>query len=503
MEESRGLRIAKNTVFLYGRMLLSMVVTLYTSRVVLNVLGASDYGIYNVVTGFVVSFGFLSSAMHASVQRFLTVEMKENNQKKLNQIFSMGVSIHLILALVMIVIAEPVGLYFIKNKLVIPPDRIEAAVWVFHLSIIVLFFGIMNVPYKALIIARENMGAFAAISLIEVFSKLIIAIILVYSIIDRLILYGLLLMIVAVIIQLFYMWYCITRFTEGKFKKFWDRKLFHDMSSFAGWNLIGVFAGIVYNQGVNIVLNIFGGPIINAARAIAFQVSGAANQLVTNFQLAANPPIMKAYATKDQSVFGLLLSSSKLSYVLLLFIAIPFILECPYILQLWLKEVPDNSIIFTRLAIVDILVCSLAGPLHTLIQATGSIKKYQIVVSGVILMNLPLSYVMLKMGANFSSTFYISIILSFIALIIRYVILRSYINYSAKELLLRFVKPIVILTILSAIVPVLIYNCSEQSYIRLFIICISSWGSIVIVSWMCVLDINEKSLFLRIIKREK
>ena len=503
MEESRGLRIAKNTVFLYGRMLLSMLVTLYTSRVVLNVLGASDYGIYNVVTGFVVSFGFLSSAMHASVQRFLTVEMRENNHEKLNKIFSMGVSIHLILAFAMIVIAEPVGLYFIKNKLVIPPDRVEAALWIFHLSIVVLFFGIMNVPYKALIIAREKMGAFAAISLIEVFSKLIIAIVLVYSIIDKLILYGLLLMIVAVAIQLFYMWYCIVRFKEGKFRKFWDRNLFQEMSSFAGWNLIGVFAGFVYNQGVNIVLNIFGGPIVNAARAIAFQVSGAANQLVTNFQLAANPPIMKAYAAKDQSVFRLLLSSSKLSYVLVLFIAIPFILECPYILKLWLKEVPEYSIVFTRLAMIDILVCSLAGPLHTLIQATGSIRKYQMIVSGVILMNLPLSYIMLKMGAAFYSTFYVSIALSSVALVIRYILLRTYVNYSVKDLLLDFVIPIIILTIVSAIMPIIINNYSEQSYIRLVIVCISSWVAIAIVAWMCVLDRNEKSLLLRIIKNRK
>ena len=229
MEESRGSRIAKNTMFLYGRMLLSMIVTLYTSRVVLNTLGASDFGIYNVVTGFVVSFGFLNSAMHTSVQRFLTVEMKENNHERLNQIFSMGVTIHLILALAMVIIAEPIGLYFVQTKLVIPLERMEAALWIFHLSVIVLFFGIMNVPYKALIIARENMGAFAAISLIEVFAKLAIAIALVYSILDKLILYGVLLMIVAVTIQLFYMWYCISHYEEGKYKRFWNKKLFGEM----------------------------------------------------------------------------------------------------------------------------------------------------------------------------------------------------------------------------------------------------------------------------------
>ena len=475
MEESRGSRIAKNTMFLYGRMLLSMIVTLYTSREVLNTLGASDFGIYNVVTGFVVSFGFLNSAMHTSVQRFLTVEMKENNHERLNQIFSMGVTIHLILALAMVIIAEPIGLYFVQTKLVIPLERMEAALWIFHLSVIVLFFGIMNVPYKALIIARENMGAFAAISLIEVFAKLAIAIALVYSILDKLILYGVLLMIVAVTIQLFYMWYCISHYEEGKYKRFWNKKLFGEMSCFAGWNLIGVFAGIVYNQGVNIVL--------------------------TNFQLATNPPIMKAYATGDKSVFRLLSSSSKLSYILLLFIVIPFLLECSYVLKLWLKEVPEYSIMFVRLAMIDILVCSLAGPLHTLMQATGSIRKYQIIVSGVLLMNLPLSYLMLKIGMSFDSTFYVSISLSSIALVIRYCLLRSYVEYSVKELVLDFTIPIVILTIVSNIVPLVIYNYMEQGLFRLLIVCVTSWTSIALVSWICVLDKNEKSLLLRIIKR--
>lgn len=503
MEESRGSRIAKNTVFLYVRMLLSMIVTLYTSRVVLNALGVSDFGIYNVVTGFVVSFGFLNSAMHASVQRFLTVEMKENNHERLNQIFSMGVTIHFILALVIVIIAEPVGLYFVQDKLVIPPDRIKAALWIFHLSVVVLFFGIMNVPYKALIIARENMGAFAAISLLEVFAKLAIAIILIYSTFDKLILYGISLMIVAIAIQLFYMWYCISHYEEGRYKRFWNKCLFQDMSSFAGWNLIGVFAGIVYNQGVNIVLNIFGGPIVNAARAIAFQVSGAANQLVTNFQLAVNPPIMKAYATKDESVFRLLSSSSKLSYILLLCIVIPFLLECPYVLMLWLKDVPEYSIMFTRLAMIDILVCSLAGPLHILMQATGSIKKYQIIVSGVLLLNLPFSYLMLKMGMSFDSTFYVSIVLSSVALIIRYVLLRTYVEYSVRELILGFVIPIVILTIASSIIPIILYTHMKQDLLRLLIVCVASWISIALVSWICVLNKNEKSLLLQIIKRGK
>lgn len=502
MIESRGSRIAKNTVFLYGRMMLSMIVTLYTSRIILNILGASDFGIYNVVTGFVVSFGFLNSAMHASVQRFLTVEMKENNIEKLNQIFSMGVIIHLILALIMVLIAESVGLYFVKNKLVIPLDRLNAAIWIFHFSVLVLFLGIMNVPYKALIIAREDMGAFAAISLIEVFSKLGVAIAIVHCVRDKLIIYGFLLMLIAIVIQLFYMYYCVHNYKEGRFKKFWNGKLFKEMSSFAGWNLIGVFAGIVYNQGVNIVLNIFGGPIVNAARAIAFQVSGAANQLVTNFQLAATPPIMKAYVNHDKSVFRLLSSSSKLSYILLLFIVIPFIIECPFVLKIWLKEIPEYSVMFTRLAMVDILICSIAGPIHTLIQATGTIKKYQMIISGVLLMNFPFSYVLLKIGMSYNWTFIVSIFLSIVALIIRYILLRSFIEYSMKELILKFILPILLLTVISSIAPIIVHRVKFEGWVRLLLITLISWISISAISWIGVLNVNEKSLLLRIIKRK-
>lgn len=502
MEETRGTRIAKNTLYLYGRMLLSMVITLYTSRVVLNALGASDYGIYNVVTGFVVTFGFLNSAMHASVQRFLTVEMKAKNIDRLNQIFSMGVAIHLILALVIILIAEPIGIYFVQEKLVIPTDRLNAATWIFHFSIITLFFGIMNVPYKALIIAREDMGAFSAISLIDVFAKLVIALILVYCTNDRLILYGISLMLVAVVIQLFYMFYCISHYEEGRYRPFWNKSLFSEMSGFAGWNLIGVFAGIIYNQGVNIVLNIFGGPVVNAARAIAFQVSGAANQLVSNFQLAANPPIMKAYTMKDKSVFRLLTSSCKLSYILLLCLVLPFIIECPFILQVWLKDAPAYSIVFTRLAMIDILVCSLAGPIHTLIQATGKIRKYQIIVSGILLMNLPFSYVLLKIGMDYECTFIVSILLSILALVVRYILLRSFILYSISELFFRFMLPIMGLTLMVTIVAIFIHSFIDNDLYRLVYVCLFSWMTIGGGAWFLVLDHNEKILFLRILKRK-
>ena len=410
-------RIAKNTIMLYARMIIFMVVSLYTSRVVLNSLGVEDFGVYNVVTGFVIAFGFLNSAMNASVQRFLTVEFKSDNVDRLNKIFNMSVMIHLILALLMVAIAEPIGVYFVSHKLVIPPDRMHAAMWIFHLSVLSLFFNIMNVPYRALIVTHEDMGAFALISLFEVFAKLAVAILIAFVLFDKLIFYGLLLAGVAVLVQIFYMIFCITKYkNEVSFHFFWERKLFNEMCSFAGWNLIGVFAGIAYNQGVNIVLNLFGGPVVNAARAIAFQVSGAANQLVTNFQMAVNPPIMKSYVANDGKAELLVYSSSKISALLLMFIAIPAIAETPYILQLWLKTVPDYTVVLTRLALVDAIVCSMAGPLHTLFQATGNIKRYQLIISSILLLNLPISYVFLKFGCEYEVTIIIAIVLSLLAI---------------------------------------------------------------------------------------
>lgn len=504
---SNNKRIAKNTIMLYARMIIFMVVSLYTSRVVLNSLGVEDFGVYNVVTGFVIAFGFLNSAMNASVQRFLTVEFKSDNVDRLNKIFNMSVMIHLILALLMVAIAEPIGVYFVSHKLVIPPDRMHAAMWIFHLSVLSLFFNIMNVPYRALIVTHEDMGAFALISLFEVFTKLAVAILIAFVLIDKLVFYGLLLAGVAVLVQIFYMIFCITKYKkEVSFHFFWERTLFNEMCSFAGWNLIGVFAGIAYNQGVNIVLNLFGGPVVNAARAIAFQVSGAANQLVTNFQMAVNPPIMKSFVAKDGKVEQLVYSSSKISSLLLLFVAIPAIIETPYILQLWLKTVPDYTVILTRLALVDVVICSMAGPLHTLFQATGEIKRYQIVISGLLLLNLPISYTLLKAGLDYQVTLIVSIILSSSALLVRLLLIEKYV----KIYMLSFAKlvlcPLALATIPSTLISCIIRITLDEGFIRVLSIVFVSSFSIITCVWFFALNANEKQLakslvFKKILKK--
>lgn len=502
---SNNKRIAKNTIMLYARMIIFMVVSLYTSRVVLNSLGVEDFGVYNVVTGFVIAFGFLNSAMNASVQRFLTVEFKSDyNVDRLNKIFNMSIMIHLILALLMVAIAEPIGVYFVSHKLVIPPDRMQAAMWIFHLSVLSLFFNIMNVPYRALIVTHEDMGAFALISLFEVFAKLAVAVLIAFVLFDKLIFYGLLLAGVAVLVQIFYMIYCITKYKkEVSFQFFWERKLFNEMCSFAGWNLIGVFAGIAYNQGVNIVLNLFGGPVVNAARAIAFQVSGAANQLVTNFQMAVNPPIMKSYVAKDGKAELLVYSSSKISALLLLFIAIPAIAETPYILQLWLKTVPDYTVAFTRLALVDAIVCSMAGPLHTLFQATGNIKRYQLIISSILLLNLPISYVFLKLGCKYEVTIIIAIVLSLLAIGARLRLVTKFAAINLCGFLYNVAARVVCVSFICCIllsIPMCVLN---EGFTRLLAVVLTSTISLCLGIFVFGLDKKEKSIVIGYVNKIK
>lgn len=451
-------RIARNTLMLYFRMLLSMAVTLYTSRIVLNVLGVEDFGIYNVVGGIIIMLGFLNSAMTASTQRFLTYEIGRNDLQKLREVFSMSITIHIVIAVLIVLLAETAGLWFLKNKLVIPADRMYAAHWVYQLSVFSFIIMVLSVPYNALIIAHEKMKTFALIGILEVFMKLAVVFLLMFFAFDKLILYALLLFVISIAIRIIYGIYCSRNFEESRRYSFrWDKALFKSMGSFAGWNLLGVSAGIAYNQGVNILLNIFFGPLVNASRGIAFQVQGAVNSFVANFQVAVNPSITKLYAKGDiDKSFGLVFSASKFSFYLLLLLSMPLLLETERILAWWLKIVPEYTVIFTRLVLIDILIGSVSGSIQTLMQATGNIKKYQILVSGILLLNLPTSYIFLKMGYSPDYTLFISVGYSFLALIARLAVLKELINFPVNDfisaVLLRII-PVSAITVAVSIIP--------------------------------------------------
>ena len=321
---SNNKRIAKNTLLLYFRMLVTMAVSLYTSRVVLNILGVEDFGIYNVVGGIVAMFGFINGSMTSATQRYLTFELGQNNRTQLTKVFSTSLSIHAIISFLIIVLAETVGLWFLWNKMQIPADRMNAAFWVFQCSVAASVIMIMSVPYNAAIIAHERMSAFAYISIIEVSLKLLIVCFLRYFHTDKLILYAALIVIVQLVIRLCYSWYCNRHFKETKYRWIWDKTLFCEMTGFAGWNLFGNLAAITFTQGLNLLLNMFFGPVVNAARGIAVQAQTAIGQFSSNFQTALNPQITKSYATGDMEyMHGLIFRSAKFSFFLLLLLSLP------------------------------------------------------------------------------------------------------------------------------------------------------------------------------------
>ena len=484
-------------MMLYFRMLLSMGVTLYTSRVVLNVLGVDDFGIYNVVGGVVIMIGFLNNAMTVSTQRFLTFELGKRDFVQLKRIFRISVSIHAIISIIILLFAETIGLWFLNSYLTIPHSRLLAANWVYQFSILSFIVSVLSVPYNAAIVANERMNLFALIGVFEVLMKLLIAYLLLLFQFDKLILYSLLLFLISLIIRFIYGFYCKKHFDECKGYSFiWDKPLMIEMGKFASWNLLGVSAGIGYGQGVNILLNMFFGPVINAARGIAFQVQGAVSNFVTNFQIAVDPSITKIYAEGDhRSAYNLVFSAAKFSFYLLLLLSMPIIIETKVILYSWLKIVPEYTIIFTKLVLVDVLIGSISGSLQILVQATGNVKRYQIVVSGILLLNLPTSYLFLKLGYSPSATMVISIFYSCVALFMRLIVLKKIINFPVKEFINIVIVRIIMVSILASILPALFYLKfhSDSKLFFLFILIISTI-SIISATIICGLNNNEKAI---------
>jgi O-antigen/teichoic acid export membrane protein len=493
MTSENNKRIAKNTAMLYIRMLLTMAVTLYTSRIVLKVIGVEDFGIYNVVGGFVTMFGFINSAMASATQRFLSFEIGRKDMEQLKNMFSMSVNIHFIIAIAIFIFAETIGLWFVKTKLTIPPERTIAALWVYQFSILALMVNMVSVPYNAIIIAHERMNVFAWVSIFEVSLKLIIVFMLVWFGFDKLKLYAILMFGVVLIIRLIYGIYCGNNFKESKFKYYWNKPLFKKLINYAGWNLWGNAASVIMGQGVNILLNIFFGPAINAARAIAYHVSVAVNSFVQNFQMALNPQIIKSYSANNLKYMHLLIfQGAKYSFFLLFALSLPILLETEIILKIWLKIVPEYTVTFTQLVIINILIDSISGPLMTAAHASGRIKLYQGVVGGMLLLILPVSYIFLKFGFAPEVTLYISIAMSFIALFVRLRIVSRLVNLSFGEYFINVIFRIIPVSIITIILTLIIQHFLAQGFFRLVIVFFSAEISIIIAIYLLGLQRHEQ-----------
>lgn len=447
-------RIAKNTLLLYFRMLLLMAVTLFTSRVVLDALGVEDFGIYNVVGGVVAMFSVLSGSLSAAISRFITYELGKGNQERLKVIFSSAIIIQVSIAVTICVLVEILGVWFLNSKMNISAERMEAANWVLQCSVFTFMINLISVPYNAAIIAHERMKAFAYIGILEAFLKLAVAYVLYMSVFDKLKLYAVLLTLVAIIIRLIYGHYCTRHFEECTFHMLYDKKVMKDIGGFAGWNFIGSASGVLRDQGGNIIINLFCGPAVNAARGIAFQVHGAVQGFITNFMTALDPQITKNYAlgNKDYLMF-LIYQGARFAYYLVLLLSLPILLNTDYILRLWLGTVPEHAVSFVQLVLVFTLSESISRPLVSAQNATGKIKNYQAVVGGLQMMNLPISYVLLRCGYMPEAVFVVSIILSQCCLAARLYMMRSTVGISARVFLRKVYANVFAVSIVALVVP--------------------------------------------------
>lgn len=466
-------RIISNTFYLYIRSILIIFISLASSRIVLKNLGVTDFGLYNVVGGVVLMFSFLNNALTAAVQRFISFELGRNNLEQLKKVFSLSVTVHFLLALLIIVVAETIGYWFFSHYLNIPEERYNAALVVYNTAIFAFFFSVIQVPYTACIVAHENMKYYAFVQVSDILLKLLAVIALGFLNGDRLIYYGFFLLFVSICTFLFYSVYSLTKFDECKFSFLWDKKLFKDIMGFSTWSLFGGLASVASSQGVNIILNIFFGAIVNAARGIAFQVNSAVTSLYSSFSQAVNPQIVKQYSAKNYDyVASLAYSSSKMIYFLVLFFALPVMVETEYIIGLWLGQLPQHVVGFCRLVLISTLIDCFSMPFVQVVQAMGKIQKYQLLIGSTLLLDLPLSVIAIKTTGEPESCFYVHILIvmatSYIRARMSSVILeRSFRDFLKNVLLRLFLVTIACLVVF--IIPVLF----EVSFLRFMITCFS------------------------------
>lgn len=492
-------RIAKNTILLYFRMLFTMIITLYTSRVILKALGVEDFGIYNVVAGIVTFIGFINGTMSTSTSRFITYEMGRNDFSRVNIIFNIAFQIHFLIAILIIVLAETIGLWFVYTHLNLPENKLMDAVYIYQFSILSLFFNILTVPYNSLIVANEKMSVYAYITVADVILKLLIAWLIMFVNSNRLIYYGLLLMISQIVQNVIYYAYCRNNnYNESKLKKSFDKSIFKNMLEFAGWSVFTSISTILYTQGLNILLNLFFGPIINASRGIAVQVQGAVSRFCVSVQTAFNPQITKSYASNNlEYERELIINSSRFSVFLLLFLSISLFTETKFIINLWLSETPSYVCSFIQLMLVTSIIESMCNPLGIAMLATGKIKIYQTYVGILLLLIVPISYIFLKLGFSPTIVFKVHLCITLLTLIVRIILVKRFIGMTYKfyiqKCILFIIKPLILLFLL-----LLIYYhfTTLSAYVNIVIVHSITLMSIFVLG----LKTNERHLILKKIK---
>ena len=469
-------RIAKNTMFLYFRMLLALVVGLYTSRVVLQTLGISDYGLYNVVGGIITLFTFINGTLATGTQRFMSFALGEQNFDKMKSVFSTTMVLHALFSLIIVVIAEVVGLWLLYNKMQIPDGRMVAALWVFQFSIFATMVSMMQVPYMATLIAHEKMEIYAYVNIFDVIMKLLIVYLIQIVDYDKLIFYAFLIFVVNISSILIYLFYCRAKYKETRSIVCFDKSTFKEIASFSGWNIFGCGAVALQGQGVNILLNMFFGTVVNAARGIAFQVNGIILQFVNNFQVAVNPQIVKLYASdQKEEMIKLVLNNSKFAAYLFLFIAVPAFIEIEFVLKIWLGEYPDYAPVFLRIIIVQSLIQTMTRPIAMAIHAVGKMKAVNLTAGSALLLILPISYILLKLGCSPVTIFLVNIIPWLFEVFFELYLLKRYINFPMSIFYLKIYGVVFPMALALFVVPYLAYLFLPlEEWARFVAVCVVS-----------------------------
>lgn len=499
-EENR--RIAKNTMMLYGRMGLMMIISFFTARITLEALGVENYGINNVVGGLVSMFSLISGSLTASAGRFITFGLGAGDKERLNRIYTTSVNIHIILAVIVVIAIETIGVWFLNYKMVIPANRLIAAHWVLQCSVINFVVGLLSTPYNAAIVAHERMDIYAYFSLFDAISRLAIVFSIKYYGGDKLILLAIISLIPMLIKQFYYWRFCKKNFEECTYHLAWDKALFKEMTSFAGWNFIGASSAQLKDQGVNIAINMFHGPTVNAARGIAMQICSIVGQFTGSIFAAINPQITKEYAAGNYvRMHSLMFKGTKILYFLFMTISIPIFFEIETILFIWLGQVPQHTVLFTRLVLILCLSDIISSTLITAQLANGKIRDYQIVVGGTQMLNFPISYILLRLGFFPEITLIVAIIISQISLLERLLFLRT----MCKLPSLKFTKEVylntLIVTLVASIIPATLYCNLHESIVRFFLVCASSVISSFATIYLIGLKKDERRIALQYMRK--
>ena len=494
-------RIAKNTIYLYLRMLFVMAISLYTVRAILEILGIVDYGIYNVVGGVVTMFAFMNKTLSTSSQRYFSIELARDDKDRLSKWFCLNITTFLAIGFVITFFLETVGLWFLNNQMTIPAERLTAANVVYQLSILSFLFQIVSIPYLALIIAHEKMNVFAYVGIIEALGRLAIVFILMMLTFDKLIIYGILILLLSVGVSMSYIIYCWRHYPESSYRWYWNTAEVKELLGFSGWHFMGTFSTTCRSQGINILLNIFFNPAINAARAIAFQVNSHIMQLSSNFFTAIKPQIYKSYAKGEfDELFKLIMRGTIISTFLVSIIIFPVLSSTSYILGLWLKEVPDYAVVFTQLALINGLIDATNGPPIAASLATGRIKKYMLTVSSVILANVPISYVALLLGCEPTMTMIISIILSCIAIIVRVHLLNKMMEFPWINYLLLIAKIAFVTVVI--LICIYLFDQDFRSTFKGFVSVSFALMIVTIILYGMILSQSDRQYIIRLVKKK-